>query len=362
MTVRATVGQLLMVGFHGTELSPALIEWLQEYQPGGIILFSRNLVDPEQIARLTNALQEQAPVTPLLIAIDQEGGRISRLPPGFTVFPSASTMAARQAPDVAYGAAEVTAKELRAVGINMNMAPVLDVNSNPTNPIIGNRAYGAHPEQVCRFGVAVMNGLLDNGVIPCGKHFPGHGDTLTDSHKGLPVVNADRTRLEHVELEPFRYAVRRGLPTVMTAHVRYPALDPAVPATLSRPILTDLLRHELGFEGMTLTDDVEMRAILDHGTVGEASVRAVQAGADMLLICHRRERQTEAVLAIERALDREELSLETLNARVDRIRALKRKHVSLMHAVDPSRVFHVVGQPRHGALLETIQRGGDRME
>ena len=362
MTVRATVGQLLMVGFHGTELSPALIEWLQEYQPGGVILFSRNLVDPEQIARLTNALQEQAPITPLLIAIDQEGGRISRLPPGFTVFPAASTVAAHQASEVAYGAAEVTAKELRAVGINMNMAPVLDVNSNPANPIIGNRAYGEHPEQVCRFGVAVMNGLLDNGVIPCGKHFPGHGDTLTDSHKGLPVVNADRTRLENVELEPFRYAVQRGLPTVMTAHVHYPALDSAMPATLSRPILTDLLRHELGFEGMTLTDDMEMRAILDHGTIGEASVRAVQAGADMLLICHQRERQTEAVLAIERALDRGALSLETLTARVDRIRALKRKHVSSMHAVDPARVFHVVGQPRHGALLETIQRVGDRME
>lgn len=361
MAVRDTVGQLLMVGFHGTELSPAFIDWLQEYRPGGVILFSRNLVDPEQVARLTNALHEQAPNPPLLIAIDQEGGRVSRVPPGFTIFPSASTVAACQAPDVAYSVAEVTAKELRAVGINMNMAPVLDVNTNPANPIIGDRAYGDQPEPVCRFGVAVMNGLLDNGVIPCGKHFPGHGDTLTDSHKGLPVVDADRARLEELELEPFRYAIHRGLPTMMTAHVRYPAFDPAAPATLSRPILTDLLRHELGFEGVTMTDDMEMRAILDHGTVGEASVRALQAGADMVLLGHQQERQTAAVSAIEHALDRGELSLDTLTASVDRIHALKRKHLSSVQPVDPSRVFQVVGLPYHKAVLENIQQVAARL-
>ncbi|MDT7042593.1 beta-N-acetylhexosaminidase [Candidatus Nitronereus thalassa] len=361
MTVRDTIGQLLMVGFQGTELSPEFIEWLQEYRPGGVILFSRNLVDAEQVARLTNSLQEHAPNPPLLIAIDQEGGRVSRLPQGFTIFPSAASVAACQSPDVAYGVAEITAKELRAVGINMNMAPVLDVNSNPANPIIGNRAYGDCPEQVCTFGIATMQGLQDHGVIPCGKHFPGHGDTTTDSHKVLPVVTADRARLTAIEFEPFRQAIQQGLPTLMTAHVYYPALDAEAPATLSRTILTDLLRNELGFQGITLTDDMEMRAILDHGSIGEASVRSLQAGADIVLICHQQSRQTEAIQAIEQALDRGELSMDHLKASVDRITALKHTRLSTFQPVDPTLITHTVGIPEHKSFLEKIQRVAARV-
>ena len=361
MTVRDTIGQLLMVGFQGTELSSEFIDWLQEFCPGGVILFSRNLVNPEQVVRLTNSLQEHAPNPPLLIAIDQEGGPVSRLPQGFTIFPSAASVAACQSPDVAYGVAEVTAKELRAVGINMNMAPVLDINSNPANPIIGNRAYGELPQQVCTFGVATMQGFQDNGVIPCGKHFPGHGDTMTDSHKVLPVVNTDRARLEAIELVPFRHAIQQGIPTLMTAHVHYPALDADAPATLSHPILTDLLRNELGFQGVTLTDDMEMRAILDHGTIGEASVRSLQAGSDMVLICHQQERQTEAILAIELAIDREDLSMDDLWASVERIAALKKTHLSTFKPVDLSQVAQTVGIPQHKEFLEKIQRVAARV-
>ncbi len=355
MTVRDTVGQLLMVGFQGTELSHAFIDWLQEYRPGGVILFSRNVVDPEQVARLTNALQAHAPNPPLLIAIDEEGGRVSRLPRGFTTFPSAASIAARQSPDVAYEVAEVTARELRAVGINVNLAPVLDVNSNPANPIIGDRAYGAQPERVCTYALATVQGFEDNGIIPCGKHFPGHGDTTTDSHHVLPVVDADRVRLDDVELEPFRRAIRQGLPAIMAAHVRYPALDTEAPATLSRPILTDLLRNELGFQGVTFTDDMEMRAILDHQTVGDASVRAVQAGADVVVICRQQERQREAVEAIEQTLERGGLSWERLTASVARVQDLKKKRLVPFQPVDPSRVMQTVGHPRHKALLAKIQ-------
>ncbi len=358
MTIPDTVGQLLMVGFEGTEPSREFLDWLQECRPGGVILFSRNLVDPEQVARLTNALQEHAPNLPLLIAIDEEGGAVSRLPQGFTTFPSAARVAACQSPDVVYEAAAVTAQELRAVGINMNLAPVLDVNSNPANPIIGDRAYGTQPEQVCTYGMAVMQGLEDNGIIPCGKHFPGHGDTTTDSHHVLPVVAAGRDRLDTVELEPFRRAIGRGLPAVMTAHVRYPALDAEAPATLSRPILTDLLRNRLGFQGVTLTDDMEMRAILDHQSIGEASVRALQAGADMILICQRQERQQEVMAAIEQALECGELSWEKLTAGVARLRALKEKRFMPFQPVDPSRVMQTVGHPRRKALLAKIQNGG----
>ena len=357
MTIRDTVGQLVMVGFHGTELSRTFLDSLEEYRPGGVILFSRNLEDPEQVARLTNALQEHVPNPPLLIAIDEEGGRVSRLPQGFTTFPAVSRVAACHAPDVAYEVAKATARELRAVGINMNMAPVLDVNSNPANPIIGDRAYGTEPEPVCAYGLAVAQGLEDNGIIPCGKHFPGHGETMTDSHHVLPVVEADRARLDTVELEPFRRAISRGLPAIMTAHVRYPALDSEAPATLSRSILTDLLRNRLGFEGVTLTDDMEMRAILDHQPIGEASVRAIQAGADMVVICHEQEQQRAAIAAIEHALERGELSWERLTASVARIRALKDKHLASLQPVDPSQVVQTVGHPRHQALLAKIHNG-----
>ena len=357
MISRDAVGQLMMVGFQGTELSKEFLDWLQECRPGGVILFSRNLVGPEQVARLTNALQAHAPNPPLLIAVDEEGGRVSRLPQDFTTFPAASRIAACHPPDAAYEAAEVTAKELRAVGINMNLAPVLDVNSNPANPIIGDRAYGIRPEQVCTYGMATMQGLADNGIIPCGKHFPGHGDTVADSHHVLPVVEADLARLDAVELEPFRQAIRRELPAIMTAHVRYPALDADAPATLSRPILTDLLRNRLGFQGVTLTDDMEMRAILDHQPIGKASVRAVQAGADMVVICHQQERQWEAVAAIEQALERGELSWERLTASVARIRTLKTQRLASFQPVDPSGVAQTVSHPRHKALLAKIQNG-----
>ncbi len=351
---RASIGQLLMVGFHGTECAPEWRDWLQAYRPGGVILFARNIVDPEQVARLTNDLQACAPNPPLLIAIDEEGGRVSRLPRGFTTFPAAGLVAAHHSPEVACDIAEVTARELRAVGINMNMAPVLDVNIHPDNPVIGDRAYGDHPAHVCAFGTAVMAGLRANGVIPCGKHFPGHGDTMVDSHNVLPVVNADRMRLDNLELAPFRHMIRQGLPAIMTAHVRYPALDANAPATLSRPILTDLLRNELGFQGVTLTDDLEMGAILNHGSTGEASVSALQAGADMLLLCHRRERQQEAVLAIERALEQGALSRERLTASVDRIQALKKQYLASHQSVDLARVAQTVGHPWHAAVLETI--------
>ena len=356
MTVRDIVGQLVMVGFHGTELSQEWIAWLQEYRPGGVILFSRNLVDPEQMARLTNALQEHVPNPPLLIAIDQEGGPVSRLPQGFTRFPSASTIAACKSPDLAYEVGEVTAKELRAVGITMNMAPVLDVNSNPANPIIGNRAYGDCPEHVCSFGTAVMQGLQSKGVIPCGKHFPGHGDTSTDSHNVLPVVHATRERLDAVELKPFHHAIQHGLPTIMTAHVRYPALDTNAPATLSRPIVTDLLRKSLKFHGVILTDDLEMRAILDHWPVGEAAVRSLQAGADMVLLCHQQERQTEAILAIEQALADGKLSINELTTSLDRITAFKKTYLASLHPVDLSHVSQTVGIAEHKVLLEKVQR------
>src|SRR5439155_1691178 len=196
------------------------------YHPGGVILFSRNLTDPEQAARLTNALQKLAPKMPLLMAIDQEGGRVARLPKGFTVFPGQGTLGRAGAVPLAYGFAEVTARELRAIGVNMNLTPVLDVNTNPQNPVIGDRAFGHDPELVETLGLAVIAGLQDNGVLACGKHFPGHGDTAADSHKELPTVSHGLDRLHEIELRPFEHCLLRVLEAKERYLLPYTAVDP----------------------------------------------------------------------------------------------------------------------------------------
>ena len=355
INLQTTVGQLFMVGFEGTDLSQEFIAWLKEFRPGGVILFSRNLIDPDQIFALTQSLQEQTEELPLLIAIDQEGGRVSRLPPPFTIFPSAATFARYDSVQLTYDAAAVTAKELRAVGINMNMAPVLDIHTRPANPVIGDRAFGNKPEQVCRYGEAVIAGLQDQGVIACGKHFPGHGDTETDSHKELPYVDASRTRLEEVELHPFRHAIKKNLSSIMTAHVQYPALDPQWPATMSSAILETLLRYDLGFDGLILTDDMEMNAISDHFSSGEACVAALQAGVDMLVICHRQGRQTEAIESVLQAVQSGDIPIEQLNKSLTRIVGLKTQFLSPGRVPQNQPLSDVVGAPSHRELLSHIQ-------
>jgi beta-N-acetylhexosaminidase len=357
MTDARALGQLFMVGFDGTSVSPAFASWLKTYQPGGVILFRRNLTDADQIVSLTNALQTHVE-TPLLIAIDQEGGRVSRLPDGFTIFPPCARLGGCDSTDLAYEAAAATARELQAVGINMNMAPVLDVDTNPANPIIGDRAFGKDPDVVGRFGVATMRGLHAHGVISCGKHFPGHGDTSADSHKELPIVEAGEARLRDIELRPFRLAIAEGLPTLMTAHVVYPALDPANPATLSSRILTELLRTELGFDGVTITDDLEMNAIVDHGGIDDAAVAACQAGADVLLICHQMDRQTAAIEALRRAVDRGQIAAARLAASLRRVAELKQRFLAAYRPADAKTARGIVGSPAHRALVARVERGG----
>ncbi len=343
-----------MIGFEETEVTPDLRAWMQNYQPGGVILFSRNLVNPKQIAKLTNDLQTLAGTAPLLIAIDQEGGRVSRLPSDFTIFPPAATVAQAGSTELAYQAAAVTAKELRAVGMNMNMAPVLDIHTNPANPIIGDRAFGTEPEQVCMMGAATIAGLHDHRVLACGKHFPGHGDTSTDSHIELPVVHATRERLKEIELQPFRYAIDHGLQAMMTAHVHYPALDPTYPATLSSTILSGLLRQDLGFSGMIVSDDLEMRAILDHASVSDAAIRSLQAGADMLLICKDRTLATDTCDALRRAVTSRELDPTQVEASVARIHAVKQQFVYPYQPIDISALSKVVGIASHRDVLASI--------
>jgi len=356
LSSRDKIGQLFMVGFTGTSVTSDLASFIKEYKPGGVILFSRNLECVDQIVELTNDLQRCSPHSPLLIAIDQEGGRVSRLPKGFTIFPPCDVLGRCNSTELAYAAAATIAKELRVIGINMNMAPVLDVNSNPDNPVIGDRAFGSTPDLVSELGWATVVGLQDHQVVACGKHFPGHGDTNVDSHKELPVVEAARERLETIELPPFRHAVAQGVATIMTAHVLYRVLDEKLPATLSPAIITNLLRQDMRYDGVVLTDDLEMHAIIDHFGIEDAAVRAVLAGCDVLLICKDRGREVAAFTAIEQAVASGVISIERLDHSAMRLARLKERFVMPYKPTLISDARLIVGCRTHQALLHSIQQ------
>ena len=359
MNLREKIGQLFMLGFPGTEPSKDLRDLFKTYHPGGVILFSRNLEDPEQAAHLTNALQKLAPKLPLLVSIDQEGGRVARLPKGFTLFPGQGALGQAGAAELAYAFAEVTALELRAIGVNMDLTPVLDVNTNPGNPIIGDRAFGQDPVQVEALGLAVIAGLQDNGVLACGKHFPGHGDTAADSHKELPTVSLGIDRLREIELRPFAHCFANGLAAVMTAHVRYPALDPHAPATLSPAILTDLLRTQLHFKGLALTDDLEMHAIIDHYGIEDAAVRALRAGADILLICKDHDRQVAAMEAVYRAVKDGDVPELQVEHALLRVLEAKERFLLPYTPVDPKDAAKRVGTKQHREVAHAIREAAD---
>lgn len=353
MTLREQIGQLFMMGFTGTTVTHDLASFLKAYSPGGVIFFKRNLESVQQIVELANGLQKLSPRSPLLIAIDQEGGRVSRLPREFTIFPPCEQLGQCNSYELAYSAASTIAKELRAVGINMNMAPVLDVNSNQHNPVIGDRAFGASPQIVGEMGLATIAGLQENKVVACGKHFPGHGDTATDSHKVLPVVDADLHRLQDTEFPPFQQAIRSGVASLMTAHVVYRALDPETPATLSSPVIQRLLREEFRYDGVVLTDDLEMRAIVDHDGIGEAAVRAFVAGCDVLLICKDQERVVAAVQAMEMAVQDGRITQERLQQSLVRVDRLKARYLRPYKPVTISDARLVVGCRSHKLVLDS---------
>lgn len=355
MTLKEKIGQLFMVGFDGVVPSKAVVRLIKEFQIGGVILFARNLQSPSQTAKLCNALQTQSPKMPLLISIDQEGGRVTRLPKGFTVFPGGVQLAACRSTDLVYRVAQATARELRSVGINMNLAPVLDVNTNPANPVIGDRAFGASPTLVSSMGLTMMAGLQDNRVIACGKHFPGHGDTVADSHKELPRVPHDLQRLREVELRPFLHIIPNGLASIMTAHVLYPKLDPNEPATLSKRIITALLREGLGFKGVVVTDDLEMAAISDTHGPGAAAVKAIEAGADLILFCRDEDKQREALEAVANAVKHKKISEARIEQSLLRILQMKEKFILPYQPADLAQVKEIVGSSSHKHLLEEVK-------
>lgn len=291
-----------MAGFPGLTAPAELLRPCARGELGGIILFRRNLGTVHQVSELIARFTDISPSgLPLLVAVDQEGGRVARLGSPLLKLPPMRALAALDDPELTERCGELLASQLRALGFTMDLAPVLDVDTNPQNPVIGDRSFGATPEQVIRQAYAFARGLRAGGLLNCGKHFPGHGDTDLDSHLALPCLPHDRARLDAVELAPFR-AAGAQLDAIMTAHVVFEAVSPGVPATLSPQVVTGLLRQELGFRGLVLTDDLEMKAIADNYGIEIAACRAIAAGCDQLLVCSRLDWLTRAHRALcERA-------------------------------------------------------------
>jgi beta-N-acetylhexosaminidase len=345
-----------MVGFEGTEVPPSLRRQLKNGSVGGVVLFSRNVGDARHVRDLCRSIRAAAGsggIAPL-IAIDHEGGRVIRLShPDFTQFPPARAFALLEggAETVAEEVGRAMARELRAVGIDITFSPVLDVDSNPRNPVIGDRAFSDDPEEAARLGIAFARGTLSSGVIPVAKHFPGHGNTETDSHLELPFVRSTRRVLETRDLFPFREAVRNGLPALMTAHVRYPALDRERIATLSREILVRLLREEMGFRGVVFSDALEMRAIADRHPAGEAAVLAVAAGCDVVLVCRGEADQDAAIRALAIEAEGSSAFRERISESSRRVRRLARA-ASL--PVRPRPTLRSAGCRAHRALSQLL--------
>jgi beta-N-acetylhexosaminidase len=328
-SLKKKIGQLFVFGFHGFEPTEQFEQLIESYGIGGTIYFSRNVKDAEQVHKLSSGLQriaKKAGKPPLFVAIDQEGGMVARLVDGVTLMPGNMALGAAGSPAGARETARLCGEELRLLGVTMNYAPCIDVNNNPDNPVINVRSYSDRPDVVAELGAAAVAGYQSARVAATVKHFPGHGDTAVDSHHALPFLPHDRERLEAIELKPFRAAIEAGTDCIMTAHVCLPALDRAgVPSTLSEPIITGLLRKELGYDGIVVTDCLEMDAIDKNYGPEQGAVKALQAGADMVLISHTFDKQRSALEAVAAAVQQGELSESRIHEALDRVMALKEK-------------------------------------
>ncbi len=332
LTLEEKIGQLFMFGFDATDINDHALKLIKDYRMGNVILFARNIKTPEQVFKLNQNLQKLAVEelgVPLFISIDQEGGMVSRITSGATFFPGAMTIAATNDVNNAYLSGKYMGLELINLGINMNFAPVLDVNNNPKNPVIGVRSFSDQPKMVSEYGEAFIRGMQEN-VIATGKHFPGHGDTHVDSHLALPKVAYGMDRLNAVELVPFKHAIKKGIKAMMSSHIDFPALtENGLPTTLSKKCMTGFLREELGFEGLIVTDGMQMKAIQDNYTTVKASLMAIEAGANIVCICHSEELQMKALDYIKESVLNNKISIDLIDERVSRVLKYKEELVDI---------------------------------
>jgi beta-N-acetylhexosaminidase len=353
--IRRTIGQLLIGSFPGATIPVELRSLAREFSLGGVILFARNIEAPEQVAELSHDVQSLAAETPVWTSVDQEGGRVARLRAPFTEWPPMAVLGRSGDAALASRFAAALAAELKAVGITLDYAPVLDIHTNPKNPVIGDRAIAEDAAMVGKLGAAIVRGLQDHGVAACGKHFPGHGDTSVDSHLALPLVEHPPDRIRRVESVPFREAIAAGVAFIMTAHVLVPSIDDEKPATLSRRIVYDLLRDELGFDGVILSDDLEMKAIAATYAVPDAAVQAIAAGCDGLLICAGQiDVQVAALEALVHAVEDGRIPYKRLEDALTRQRRAKERFLTATVAPGARDLRRVVGCDAHRRIADEM--------
>ncbi|WP_347815201.1 beta-N-acetylhexosaminidase [Rossellomorea sp. DA94] len=328
MTLDEKIGQMLVAGVNGTQMDEPTKNLIQKHKVGGFIFFSDHLKGPEQTVQFLNQLKEANADNPLplLLSVDEEGGNVTRLPGRLEHFPTNQKIGNANDPDVSYEVGTTLGKGLKEFGFNLDFAPVLDVNSNPNNPIIGDRSFSPDPDIVSELGIQTMKGIQSQNILSSIKHFPGHGDTSVDSHLALPVVNKSLQELESLELIPFKRAIDDGADLVMVAHILLPELDDTYPSSLSEAIVTDLLRKKLNFKGVVITDDMTMKAVADNYGMGEAAVLSVKAGSDLILIAHDAQKAVTAMEALKSAVKNGEISEERIDESVKRIINLKQKY------------------------------------
>lgn len=354
-SIRREIGQLLVGSLPGTTVTPEIRSIAREFQLGGIILFARNIEAPEQVAELSQDVQQLATDMPLWVSVDQEGGRVARLKAPFTEWPPMAVLGRSGDVQLAARFARALARELRAVGVTLDYAPVLDIHTNPKNPVIGDRALAEDAEMVGRLGAAIIKALQDNGVAACGKHFPGHGDTSVDSHFELPLVEHPPDRIRRVECVPFRAAVAADVAFMMTAHVLVPSLDEERPATLSPRIVQDMLRDELGFRGVIVGDDLEMKAVAKQYTVPDAAVQAIAAGCDGLLICSgNAEAQAQTLETLVRAVENGRIPFTRVEDALARNRRAKERFLAAPVTAGRAPLRSVLGCDEHRRVAEEM--------
>lgn len=350
-TLEDKVGQMLMAGFDGLTVPEYFLQWLREGQLGGVILFARNVDNPQQLAELTWQLHEAAKY-PLLIAIDQEGGTVARLREGFSESPGALALASihdnREA--VVEEVSFVLAAEMKALGINWTYAPVVDIHYNSGNPTVGTRSFGADPEDIATLAAAAVRGFQKGEVAACAKHFPGLGNTSIDTHLALPTLDTSVEQLRSVDLLPYRVALDNQLATIMTTHTIFSALDKEYPATLSPIIIQQLIRDELGFAGVVTTDCMEMKAIDDNYAIADSVVAAALAGVDIILFSHTAAKQAEAYEHLLAAVQSGRVPLDTIETANKRIEALKARFPT-----GKPDVTHIY-TPEHQQVMQTAAR------
>jgi beta-N-acetylhexosaminidase len=360
MSFRRHAGQLAIAGFAGHAIPADVKALAREFDLGGIILFARNVAEPAQVADLAREAQELAHEVPLWVSVDQEGGRVARLRRPFTEWPPMLTLGRSGDEALAERFARALAAELKAVGITLDYAPVLDILTNPKNPVIGDRALAERAEDVARLGRVIIRTLQDAGIAACGKHFPGHGDTSVDSHVELPLVEHPPDRLEAVELVPFRAAIEAGVASIMTAHILLPALDEQRPATLSPTIVSGMLREQLGYDGLILSDDLEMKAIAGRYGLGEATVAAIAAGCDAVLMCgESQEAQAAALEAVIRTVEDGTLPRKRVDDAIATHRRVKERFLSGRRPPQPlagDALKAVLGCDEHQAVADEMAR------